>query len=104
MTTPLREVLARFTNQNGPLSVNQMAREMAIEPGLLRDMIDYWVRKGKLREVVGSSTACVSCGGKTGCPFIVAMPHYYELVKAESGQREPAAPPCACGSGHGGCH
>lgn len=100
MASPLREVLAIFTNQTGPVSVNQMARDMAIEPALLRDMIDYWVRKGKLREVTGSSTACTTCGGKTGCPFVVSLPRYYELAREGDVASDP---PCACGSG-GSCH
>ncbi len=94
MATPLREVLARFTEQAAPLSVSQLAREMAIEPGLLHDMIGYWVRKGKLREIVGSSQACTACGSQRDCPFIVALPRYYELAGSAD---DAAPPPCACG-------
>ena len=95
MASQLREVLNRFGDQSAPLSINQMARDMDLEPGVLHGMIDYWVRKGKLREVNGSGEGCTTCGVKGSCPFIVAMPRYYELVTDEDG---PAAcPACSCG-------
>ncbi|MBL8120912.1 MAG: hypothetical protein J0L63_13645 [Anaerolineae bacterium] len=94
MTSQLTAVLDRFINQSGPLSVAQMAREMRLEPGVLDSMINYWVRKGKLREISGSSDACAGCGGKHGCPYVVALPRYYELVSPDDPQTPP---PCACG-------
>lgn len=98
MASQLREILDRFTDQTTPLSINRMARDMALEPGVLQGMIDYWVRKGKLREVNGTTEHCTTCGINSGCPFIVAMPRYYELVTADV---PPLDPPCACG-GHCG--
>lgn len=98
MASQLSAVLERFTHQSAPLSVGQMAREMQIEPGVLHGMIDYWVRKGKLREVNGVGSACTSCGVKGACPFVVALPRYYEVVREDDAPHEP---PCACG---GGCH
>jgi len=98
LASQLSSVLDRFVNQSAPVSISQMAREMQIEPGVLHSMIDYWVRKGRLREVNSGGEACTSCGGKSGCPFIVNLPRYYEVV----GENTPAAaPPCACG---GSCH
>lgn len=94
MASQLSTVLERFTRQSAPVSVNQMAREMQMDPGMLHSMIDYWVRKGKLREVNGSGSACTSCGVKGACPFVVAMPRYYEVVQADE---QPDMPPCACG-------
>jgi len=94
MASQLREVLNRFDGQSVPVSINQMAREMSLEPGVLQGMIDYWVRKGKLREISGSGDSCVTCGVKSACPFIVAMPRYYELANDDSADPEP---PCACG-------
>lgn len=88
MAGQLREVLNRFSEQSGPVSLRQMAQEMGIEPGVLQDMIDYWVRKGKLREAT-SGTECTTCGVKTACPFIVALPRAYERVSDE-----PSYLPC----------
>jgi hypothetical protein len=94
MASQLREVLDRFGHQSAPVSLKQMAREMGIEPGILHGMIDYWVRKGKLREVSSTSANCQTCGIKGACPFVVALPRYYE----RAGDEEHASvPPCSCG-------
>ncbi|MCA9887619.1 MAG: hypothetical protein KC546_04565 [Anaerolineae bacterium] len=93
MASQLREVLNRFSDQSAPLSINQMAHDMGLEPGVLHSMIDYWVRKGKLREINSSGQACTTCGVKGTCPFTVALPRYYELV---TDQDNPSCPPCGC--------
>lgn len=79
----LREVLHRFQNQTAPVSVAQMAREMDTTPEMLRTMIDYWIRKGKLRVANCDQETCNTCGAKSGCPFIVHLPVYYEVVEAD---------------------
>jgi hypothetical protein len=95
MASQLREVLSRFETYRMPVSVAQMAQEMQLEPGVLYSMIDYWVRKGKLREVNSHQQTCHTCGIKTGCPFIVALPRYFERVTEMTSHSEP---PCACRS------
>lgn len=94
MASQLREVLNRFDNQSAPVSINQMAREMQIEPGVLHGMIDYWVRKGKLREVGSDGDNCQTCGIKGACPFIVAMPRYYERI--DENDQGMSASLCGC--------
>ena len=94
MASRLREVLNRFGKQSAPVSLNQMAREMDLEPGVLHGMIDYWVRKGKLREVGSTNDNCQTCGIKGTCPFVVALPRYYERVEDSD---EGVGPPCGCG-------
>lgn len=94
MASQLREVLNHFDGQTAPLSINRLARDMGVTPGVLHGMIDYWVRKGKLREVTSTTDGCTTCGVKNGCPFIVHLPRYYELVR--EGDDDNVAPPCAC--------
>lgn len=95
MASQLREVLNHFDAQSAPLSVNRLAKEMGITPGVLHGMIDYWVRKGKLREVTSTGETCHTCGVKSACPFIVHLPRYYERVQAGDMGADPA-PACAC--------
>ncbi|MBN1200847.1 MAG: hypothetical protein JXJ20_03225 [Anaerolineae bacterium] len=97
MTTTLRAVLHAFEHADTPLSLNQMARDLGVEPGMLESMIAHWVRKGRLREVADSPGGCAACGSKHGCPFIAKMPRRYELVTAKDPD-QPFDPPCACGS------
>lgn len=90
MTSPLRAVLQRFEDQSAPISVQQMARDLDLEPGVLLDMIEYWVRKGKLRAVSGTGSACTTCGSHGACPFVVTLPRTFELASDDI----PTVPPC----------
>ncbi len=97
MTTMLRQVLTAFEQADRPLSLNEMARELDITPGMLTGMIEYWVRKGKLRETSRSLDNCATCGSAEGCPFIVRLPRSYELVSGDALSCSiQAPPPCTC--------
>lgn len=87
MPSTLRQVLHAFETADAPRTLNQLARELELAPGMLAGMIDYWVRKGKLRPI-HSASACNACGSATTCPFIMQMPPTYELVTGDS------PPPC----------
>lgn len=100
MPSQLKQVLNHFAEQSEPMSISKLAQDMQLNPGVLYGMIDYWVRKGKLREVNSTSQACNTCGIKSGCPFIVAMPRYFEIVNDED---ELATPPCACDTNGNTC-
>ncbi len=94
MASPLREVLDHFEPGAPPVSLRGLAREMALDPGVLEEMLAYWVRKGRLREVNGTThRACTQCGVKRACPFVLAMPRYYERVSDQDPRT--LGPPCA---------
>lgn len=103
MSTTLRQVLDQFEQSQGSVSLPHMAHTLGIERGTLQNMIDYWVRKGKLREVGAQS--CETCGSAAGCPFIVALPRCYELAN-EVPAAAPLSVSCACGcsTAGGSCH
>ena len=90
----LRQVLDHFENQTGAISLPAMARELKVEQPMLQEMIDFWVRKGRLREV--SSPVCGNCSGAGGCPFVYSLPRSYELARGDSADAPPAScPHCA---------
>lgn len=95
----LRDVLNAF-EQNGPTSLAQMSRALDVEPSALDGMIQFWVRKGKLRAVC--DMGCSSCGVQSSCPICVATPRRYELVTDDgaSAQAKPAQEPPR----HSCCH
>jgi len=93
MTTSLRAVLDAFKDQHAAVSLNRLSRELDISPALLDSMIDYWVRKGRLREAITPAT-CGVCGHAKGCPFIMKLPRMVELVGPDD--PPPDDPPCAC--------
>lgn len=75
----LRQVLTIFETATTPLSLPQVARDLDISVERLEGMLQYWVRKGKLRENAGAAK-CESCGQKGACAFVMEMPHSYELA------------------------
>ncbi len=97
MATTLRQVLNHFEQQSGAIALPALARELGIGQPMLQEMLEYWVRKGRLREV--SSSACTTCGGASGCPFVFALPRCYELARGESADIAPSAACSHCG-GH----
>ena len=83
MATVLKQVLDKFEDPTHAATVSQIAHELDIDLNTLQGMIDYWVRKGKLREVINcdsSSEGCSCGGGKSGCPYVMTMPRGYERV------------------------
>ena len=79
--TPLRLVLTYFENTRQGISLNTIARDMNISPGQVQNMVDFWVRKGRLKLGSGEETECGNCDMGDGCPFIVDLPRTYELVQ-----------------------
>lgn len=92
MASMLKQVLEHFEHRAGAVSLAQMARELDVEPGTLQGMIDYWVRRGRLRASGGPVAACNVCGVKTGCAFVGKMPRFYELATGEDPIPLNAAP------------
>lgn len=79
----LRQVLTIFETADSSLSLPQIARDLDVPVDRLEGMIQHWVRKGKIRPS-GSLTECGTCGHQEGCPFVMTMPHSYELVSKAS--------------------
>ncbi|NDJ54457.1 MAG: hypothetical protein GYB68_15410 [Chloroflexi bacterium] len=75
----LRQVLEQFEATDGSRSLSQMAQDLGIEQAMLEDMIQYWVRKGRLRATFHAAK-CESCGSTEACPLMGDMPRSYELV------------------------
>jgi hypothetical protein len=99
MASTLREVLRAFETAQGPLSLSDIARDLDITPGMLDGMIDYWVRKGKIRPAAGGP-ACATCSScshsKSCCTYSPTMPRSYLLVTddpVEVGSCSCCAPP-----------
>ncbi|MBW7884478.1 MAG: hypothetical protein H3C34_17930 [Caldilineaceae bacterium] len=95
MASQLRTVLQYVETHTGPVSVERMAHELQIEAALLTGMLDYWVRKGRLREICLSGEGCPTCGIRGSCPFVTALPRAYTLVETQS----PGGAASATGNG-----
>ena len=88
----LRQVLDHFENSQKPLRLTVLAEELNISDGMLNEMIQYWVKKGKLREISIDSGVCYKCGTQSVCPLVVSMPRMYEIVTDD----DPPVTPCCC--------
>lgn len=97
----LRQVLSTFEKTNRPLSLTQIAHDLDMPVMRLEGMIQYWIRKGKIREN-GSYSECGSCNDNENCPFVMEMPQSYELVTSNSGIPLPIMSSPACGRNPGG--
>jgi hypothetical protein len=98
-TSTLGQVLTFFEQTDAPLSLAQIARELEVPPARLEGMIQHWVRRGRLREVVAQEN-CGTCGVKGQCPFIMELPHAYELATNEDLiPLEAVTVPCDSGCG-----
>ena len=83
----LYNVLHKIEGNDGPVSINDIARELNVDASAVEGMISFWVNKGRLKRIGG--TACVPSGcstcsmvkGQTGCPFTISGPNGYELRK-----------------------
>lgn len=80
-TSTLRQVLTVFEEADGPLSLSNVAHQLDVSQAHLEGMLQYWVRKGRIRETAAGKE-CGSCGIKGDCPFVMEMPRSYELAPA----------------------
>lgn len=78
----LRQVLTIFETAEEPLSLPQIARKLDVSAARLEEMIQFWVRKGRIR-ISKSVTDCGACGKNGACPFVLELPRTYELVREE---------------------
>ena len=81
----LKQVLREIEEVNAPITLQALSYRLAIEPSALQGMIDFWVRKGRLRDEDAVDACAVdggcgsSCSGATNCAFVVDTPRSYSL-------------------------
>ncbi|WP_129629752.1 FeoC-like transcriptional regulator [Candidatus Oscillochloris fontis] len=83
----LHQVLDAFEQSQGPVSLDELSRQLGIERSALDGMIAFWVRKGRLIES-GGQTVCASAGSSCtcsaypgGCVFSSATPRRISASK-----------------------
>ncbi len=95
----LYQLLHEIESAPGTLTISQLAAQMRVEESALWGMIDFWVRKGRIRSDAVSDGAiaapvcggasCNQCPGATQCPFVVKMPVSVSLVKPRAAKKQP---------------
>ncbi len=88
----LYQVLEEIEQAHGPVLVSELGRKLDIDQAALLGMIEFWVRKGRLRDddaVVETGIACAgggcgdSCSGMAECAFVAKMPKTYSIAKQD---------------------
>ena len=77
--TALRQMLEWFERNPEGISLPALARELGLSQGQAQNLVEFWVRKGRLR-LAETQTDCGCCADKNGCPILSEMPRYYEFV------------------------
>ncbi len=81
MPSLLHAVLDTLEGADRPLTLRELSAVLGVEPGAVAGMIDFWVRKGRMRIAAGpDAPACgAGCGVSapgcaTACPFVLHFP------------------------------
>jgi hypothetical protein len=94
----LQQVLQEVKSAQGPINLNELAHKLGVERSALDGMIQFWVRKGRLKDddlqpdVSPDTEHCPSChigatcSGPKSCPFVMTMPKTYSLNLVEKGE------------------
>ena len=86
----LYQVLEEIEQARGPVLVKDLGQRLNIDPGVLMGMIEFWVRKGRLRDDVAvaeegftcAGGACgAHCSGVTECASVAKMPKTFSIAK-----------------------
>ena len=85
----LNQVLQEIKFAKSALNLSDLSHKLGIERSALDGMIQFWVRKGKLRdddaELAAVTNTCSpsicggSCTGMAVCPFVAKMPKTYSI-------------------------
>jgi hypothetical protein len=84
----LKQVLQEIESSHGPLSLDDLSRQLGVERGALEGMIDFWVRKGRLKEdyAVALQGLCPgaecgsACPGAESCQWVTNLPRSFSLL------------------------
>lgn len=88
--TLLREVLRELEAAEGPVNMNALSQKLGVERSALEGMIQFWVRKGRLKDdereneqifaTCGGGSCGGGCPGPQGCPYVLKMPRTFTLT------------------------
>jgi len=68
----LQQVLREIESARGPVDASALSRKLGVEQSALEGMLQFWVRKGRLRERPICVTLPTCAGGACGatCPLM----------------------------------
>jgi hypothetical protein len=86
----LKQVLQEIKAVQGTISLTELSRKLGVERSALEGMIQFWIRKGRLKDdereaeqlfaTCGGGSCGGSCPGPQGCPYVLKMPRTFSLT------------------------
>lgn len=82
----LKQILNEIEQATEPLTVPELSRRLHLEPGVVSQMVAFWVHKGRLSgDNIENTPHLQHCGrgchGPDNCHFVAKMPGAYTLRK-----------------------
>jgi hypothetical protein len=87
----LQQLFNEIEQAQEPLTIAELGTRLSLEPGIVSEMVLFWVRKGRLSAGDGIPGADASqspirhcgseCRGPENCHFIARMPSVFTLEK-----------------------
>ena len=79
--------LKNYLETHSPASIGDLSTHYSVEPDALRDMLDHWIRKGKVKRLeFGCSCNKCSTGGTCGSCCATSFEIYEWLGDGDDGK------------------
>lgn len=82
----LHQLLHEIEQATSPITIQELSHRLNLEPGVVAELVAFWVRKGRLAAgTAAAPTHAHHCGGDcqgpAACHFIACIPDQYALRK-----------------------
>jgi len=91
--TKLRQLLETIENADRGISLQEIARELDISLNRAENMLEYWVRKGRL-QIVEPASGCSDCSSKGSCSYLLAFPKILRIAGEDPSEYSSEDMPC----------
>ena len=91
--TKLRQLLEYVEDSPGGISLQVMARDLDLSIRQAENMMEYWVRKGRL-QAVGPAPDCAGCASGSSCSFLIDFPATFQIATEDKSPIPEKNPPC----------
>lgn len=80
----LHQVLHEIERTTGPITVQELSQRLQLEPGVVAELVAFWVRKGRLVSGADAITTHAhhcggDCQGPSTCHFVARLPDGYGM-------------------------
>lgn len=80
----LQQILHEIERATGPITVQELSQRLQLEPGVVAELVAFWVRKGRLVSGASGGTPPVKhcgddCQGPSTCHFVARLPDGYGM-------------------------